>query len=83
MRMNFYCYFSSADFPEKNAADDGGLLLLDADGDGDLDLLAAAGGASAEKNGSDFYQSKLFENDGRGNFSPKTDALPTLNTATA
>ena len=73
----------SADFLEKNTSDDGGLLLLDADGDGDLDLLAVSGGASAEKNGSDFYQSILFENDGRGNFSPKTDALPTLNTATA
>jgi enediyne biosynthesis protein E4 len=75
--------FQSTDFPEKNIADDGGLLLFDADGDADLDLFVAAGGAAEARNGTDFYQSKLYENDGKGNFSQKTSALPTMNTAAA
>ncbi len=75
--------FNTSDFVEKNTADDGGILLLDVDGDRDLDLFAAAGGSSAEKNGSPFYQSKIYLNDGKGNFTFKNDALPGLNTATA
>lgn len=53
-------------------ADDGPVLLFDADGDGDLDLLRTRTGAS--RAGS--YQPVLYRND-RGSFTA-TDALPAL-----
>lgn len=75
--------FRSQDFPEQNTSDDGGLLLFDADNDGDLDLFTAAGGATDIKNGSDFYQSNIYENNGHGVFTRKASALPSMNTASA
>jgi hypothetical protein len=55
---------------------DAGLLLFDANGDGKLDLYAASGGYEAVANTVD-YQDRLYLNDGKGNFTLATDALPT------
>jgi ASPIC and UnbV/FG-GAP-like repeat len=55
--------------------DDMGLLLFDADGNGTLDLYVAAGGYANAPN-SPAYQDKLYLNDGKGNFTLDTTALP-------
>jgi hypothetical protein len=55
--------------------DDLGVLLFDADGDGDLDLYIAGGGYENEHN-SPAYQDHLYINDGKGNFSIDSTALP-------
>jgi hypothetical protein len=54
---------------------DEGLVLFDADGDGDLDLYVASGGYEAGPN-SNVYQDRFFINDGKGNFSIDSTALP-------
>lgn len=54
---------------------DEGLLLFDANGDGKLDLYIASGGFSNQP-GSPYYQDRLYINDGKGNFTEATDALP-------
>jgi len=56
-------------------SDDMGVLLFDADGDGDLDLYIAAGGYRNPLN-SPAYQDRLYINDGKGNFTLDTAALP-------
>lgn len=54
---------------------DQGLLLFDANGDGSLDLYAASGGYERAP-GSPDYQDRLYLNDGKGNFTLTTGALP-------
>ncbi|MEO6704693.1 MAG: FG-GAP-like repeat-containing protein, partial [Ginsengibacter sp.] len=58
----------------KNREDEG-ILLFDADGDGDLDLYIAAGGFEAKQE-TPSYQDQLYVNDGKGNFTKDTTALP-------
>jgi enediyne biosynthesis protein E4 len=59
-------------------ADDGPVLLFDAEGDGKEDLLVTKGGNTLPA-GSQEYQPRLFLNDGRGSFRPAPDgALPPL-----
>ncbi len=55
--------------------DDLQVLLFDADGDGDLDLYIAAGGY-AEHSNSPAYRDRLYINDGKGNFTWDSLALP-------
>ncbi|HEV8083918.1 MAG TPA: FG-GAP-like repeat-containing protein [Chitinophagaceae bacterium] len=54
---------------------DMGTILFDADGDGDLDLYVARGGYQDKPN-SIAYQDKFYVNDGSGNFTADTLALP-------
>ncbi len=56
-------------------ADDEGILLFDADGDGDLDLIITSGGYENQRN-SPAYQDRFYINDGKGNFTLDTNALP-------
>ncbi len=51
-------------------------LFFDADGDGDNDLYVVSGGADDYLNSKN-YQDKLYQNDGKGNFTLVPDALPT------
>ena len=52
-----------------------GMVLFDADGDGDLDIYAASGGYENKPN-TNSYQDRLYINDGKGEFTIDTTALP-------
>ncbi len=68
---------------EYNAAkkqEDMGVLLFDADNDNDPDLYIASGG-NESKPGSVNYQDRLYLNDGKGNFSSDTVAIPKIFTS--
>jgi enediyne biosynthesis protein E4 len=73
--------FMPKSISETNVADDMGALFFDADQDGDQDLFIASGGSNTAKNGDAMYQSRLFMNDGKGNFTKNINALPKLNTS--
>ncbi|MFZ4559535.1 MAG: VCBS repeat-containing protein [Saprospiraceae bacterium] len=66
----------SVKLPEE-LEEDAGILLFDADGDGDSDLFLARGCAQYPS-GHPALQDILCLNDGKGNFSPVPDALPSL-----
>lgn len=54
---------------------DMGIELFDADGDGDLDLYIARGGYENIAN-SEAYRDEFYVNDGKGNFTIDSSALP-------
>lgn len=56
-------------------SEDMGALLFDADGDKDLDLYIASGGYEGEPNSSS-YQDRFYVNDGKGNYTLNSSALP-------
>ncbi|WP_310590357.1 VCBS repeat-containing protein [Dyadobacter sp. NIV53] len=60
--------------PDKNA-EDMGVLLFDADLDGDLDLYIVSGSYEM-KVGSEALQDRFYTNDGKGNFTLDSAALP-------
>jgi len=62
-------------WPSQRRPENLGVLLFDADNDGDLDLYCASGSNEFLRN-SNNYQDQFFVNDGKGNFSLDTLALP-------
>ena len=54
---------------------DGGLLLFDVNGDGSLDLYATSAGYGYTPNSAS-YNDRLYLNDGKGNFTLDSSALP-------
>jgi hypothetical protein len=61
----------------KQVVDDAALCLFDADGDADLDLYIASGSNELPK-GNAGYADRFYMNDGKGNFSYDSIALPKL-----
>lgn len=57
-------------------------VFFDANGDGAPDLYVANGGYADFAPGDIRFQDKLYLNDGKGNFSPVTSALPAMLTST-
>ncbi|MGB3850161.1 MAG: VCBS repeat-containing protein [Tunicatimonas sp.] len=66
----------------EKSAEDQGALLFDYDGDGDLDLYVASG-SNEHYPGSEYYQDRLYTNDGRGNFTLASGALPPLRSSSS
>lgn len=71
-------------FRELSAFEDTAARLFDADKDGDLDLFVGSGGNESPA-GSRDLMNRLFLNDGKGNFTLNSRALPptTMNTSVA
>lgn len=59
---------------------DMGVVLFDADNDGDLDLYVGRGGYESRPN-TIAYQDQFFRNDGRGNYSLDSAAIPANTTS--
>ncbi|MFT7588477.1 MAG: hypothetical protein ACI959_000687 [Limisphaerales bacterium] len=64
-------------FNAQKAQEDISPIFFDADSDGDQDLFVGSGGYHAPS-GSPLYQSRLYINDGNGNFSISKNKLPSF-----
>lgn len=73
--------FAQKPWPLDSEHEDSNALFFDADADGDMDLYICSGGVvrNAQPNQ---YQDRLYRNDGLGNFSRDTNALPHMPTST-
>jgi len=67
---------------EEKEAEDLGLLLFDYDNDRDLDLYITSG-SNEYFAGSPYYQDRLYNNDGKGNFTLTEDVLPAFPVSTS
>lgn len=67
--------FTSFPLEGENNYEDMGALLFDADGDGDNDLYVVSGGSGLPP-GIDFYNDRLYVNNGRGRFTIVKEAVP-------
>ncbi len=80
MSGSFFLQGKVGQFQEKKLTidtlhEDMGVLLFDADNDKDLDLYVVSGGSERLKN-IDYYQDRLYLNDGKANFTLAENALP-------
>lgn len=64
-------------FEKDKIFEDTDCKFFDADGDGDLDLVVGSGG-NENPEGSDFYKMRLYNNDGKGNFTRNENAIQDL-----
>ena len=64
-------------FNETKASEDMGIGVLDYDNDGDLDLYIVSGG-NEYRPGSKRYLDRIYENDGKGQFTRNIEALPEI-----
>lgn len=60
--------------------EDMGCVLFDSDNDNDLDLYVVSGGSEEELQ-NNYYQDRLYVNDGKGNFKKCNDCLPVINSS--
>jgi hypothetical protein len=67
---------------EEKEAEDLGILLFDYDNDHDLDLYIASG-SNEYFEGSPYYQDRLYNNDGKGNFTLTEGVLPAFTVSTS
>ncbi len=68
-------------FTEDSISTTTDVIFFDADNDGDLDIYAVSGGYADYIENDPRLQDRLFINDGKGNFTKATDALPKIFTA--
>lgn len=62
--------------------EDLGAVFFDYDGDGDQDLYVASGGGGEIESHPELMQDRLYENDGKGNFTSKTSIIPPVKSST-
>jgi hypothetical protein len=78
LQQNDASFKAAASQPwQQSRVPDGGVCLFDADADGDNDLYVARHGMQLNENDV-AYQHQLYVNDGKGNFTNATNALPEM-----
>ncbi len=81
---SFYMQSSNGTFTKQNSyafasaskAEDTDAIAFDANGDGSLDLFVASGGVYDFNVGDNTLRDRLYLNDGKGNFTLSSEALP-------